>query len=82
MVVFVLVEQLVYVVFGVNGQVLIVLKVSFQQLNFIFLSYCIGRCSGNYKCLNGGLCSKNTTERVCICPSTFEGPKCEIRIKH
>jgi len=82
MVVFVLVEQLVYVVFGVNGQVLIVLKVSFHLFNFDLLSFIIGRCSGNYKCLNGGLCSKNTTVRACICPPTFQGQKCETPITH
>jgi hypothetical protein len=83
MAVFVLVEQHVYVVFEVNGQVLIVPKVNyFQILVFIVLFYFPGRCSGNYRCLNGGLCNKNTTARTCICPPTHEGTKCEISIKH
>lgn len=72
-------EQLVYVDFVVNGQVLIVRKVNliFKFHFFVFNNIFLGKCSGNYKCLNGGLCNKNYTIQACVCPSTFEGLTCE-----
>jgi hypothetical protein len=82
MVVFVLMEQLVYVVFEVNGPELIVLKVCISKsIGFDYSFIVLGRCSGNYNCLNGGSCSKNVTVRACICPPSFRGTKCEIPIK-
>ncbi|CAM4769346.1 unnamed protein product [Rotaria magnacalcarata] len=40
------------------------------------------RCSGNYRCLNGGSCNNNPAKRECICPATFDGSQCENPIKH
>jgi hypothetical protein len=40
---------------------------------------CLGRCSGNYTCLNNGMCT-SSAKHVCVCPSPFTGPYCADRL--
>ncbi len=51
-------------------------------LSFSLILFFLERCSGGYRCFNGGLCGKNTTARTCICPPNYEGSKCETPVKH
>lgn len=80
MVEFALEERLACVVDVVNGQAKIALSVG-ERCSHVDVSQFVGflgRCSGNYVCLNNGMCT-NSTARICTCPAGFGGPFCADR---